>query len=591
VSVAKIRGVRIIPSDDFGQWLRDTSSAGPITLLVGSAVSSFLPEPVPTGQTVTGALADLLSQNVPTRGLVRRLVGNTAFEQVMEACPCEDDLRVFVAGLYNIDRPNPCHKAIATLVSTKAVRHVITTNYDRCLDTAFQAVPIRRIVTKDDFECCAESDAAYFKIHGCASDPGSIVLTLKREAALENWRQTLFTRLINGHRLVVIGYSGFDFEICPELVRARPTLAWICYKAPRDRRPYHPSPGAIAVLQHKATSTAVHGNMLDVLAALGTTRPDPMKAKDIPIRASDFLFGRTPADVASNLDLWRCQLFRHIGCAKAAKAAAERLKSAARTTSEQATALHYLGLAAFHAGQYRTSAAAYRKAAALNPESRNGYLAEAVIADRCVGYKQRALDALAMLARELPSAQRPQLVLRQLEFLATDHDDAIAARDDVKALSLRTQAAPLVAELAGSSHIPGARMEHQQADLLARRLGLSGDIEPVPYAPARSREGFSQLGYFVAVATAVRQDLLEGTNLPDLDDALTMFADLHRMGAAAEAWKFGLALCLRYKTWTDVRLARVFARAVRDYARCQYTPALRAAALSQILARLRPASA
>jgi tetratricopeptide (TPR) repeat protein len=576
--------MRTIPVSEFRRWLADTQSAGPITLLVGSAVSGFLPTGLPTGQAVTNALADMLSADVgPTRDLVHKLIGESAFEHVMEACPQQNEVRQVVAGLYDKDTENDCHKAVARLVGTGAVRHVITTNYDRCFETAFRGLNIRRVVGPADIGGWRPDVPTYFKIHGCASDPDTVVLTLTGEPALVGWKHDLLTSMVQGHRVVVIGYSGRDFEICPELVRLKPTLAWSSFEPPSARRPYHPSPGAIAVLKLDA-STVVEGDMCDALAAMGTVRPTVTRPGLSQLPPQTFMFGASPAEIARNTDLWRCQLFRGIGCARAATVAAKRLMASAAIDADRATAHHYLGLADFHAGKYPRAASAYRAAAALSGQpQKNGYLFDAVIADRCVGYNKRALATLAVLSQESPS-YRPQLLLRQLEFWASEYETARAAGHTAGAGRVQALALPFARELAASSHLPGSRLEHQQSDLLARRLEISDQVERVPYAPAPSREGFSQFGYAVAVAMAVRQNLLDGKDLPDADEARTMFEELDDMGAAAEAWKFGLALYARYRKEIG---DRILVRVVRNFVRCQYTAKQRQELVVQILGRLR----
>jgi len=55
---------------------------------------------------------------------------------------------------------------------------------------------------------------------------------------------------------------------------------------------------------------------------------------------------------------------------------------------------------------------------------------------------------------------------------------------------------------------------------------------------------------------ALRQDLVEGTDVPTFEEAITVFDDLDKMGAAAEAWKFGLAVLARYRARPDTTCPR-----------------------------------
>lgn len=573
--------MRVIPVAEFDQWLEETRNADPLALLVGSALS--IASGLPTGKHVGTLLADLLADDIPTKDLVHGLVKDTAFEHIMEACPAQEALRQVVAGIYNIDAANDGHEAIARLVGAGAVHHVITTNYDRCFETAFRSIGIQRVVRQDHLAGWQPDQPTYFKIHGCASDLETLVFTLSGEPALEPWKRDLLAWLVAGHRLIVIGYSGLDFEICPELLRLKPRLAWVCLDRPQAQRPYRPSPGAIGILALD-TSTAVQGDMHDVIGKLGTARPNVKERAAPALPKETFIFGSSRDEISRNLDLWRCQLFRHLGCARAGAACARRLIDSARGDAQCATAHHYAGLAAFHAGKYRRAGREYRAAAALvAPPSNDGYLFDAVIADRCAGLNKQALESLEVLAEQAPQ-YRAQLLLRRLEFLAPAYERARARCRDDDAHVIQAQALPLVRELAGVSDQPGARLEHQQCDLLARRLDISDQISTVAYAPAPARAGFSQLGYFVAMAMALRQDLMEGNDPPTLKQALFVFADLDRMGAAAETWKFGLAVLSRYRFRSGYTLS---IRVVINYARCEYTWAQRKSLVTELLWRVR----
>jgi len=525
----------------------------------------------------------LLAEDTPTKELVHRLVKDTAFEHIMEACPTQEALREVLAGIYNMDTANGGHEAIARLVRAGAVRQVITTNYDRCFETAFHSIGIQRVVRRDHLAAWKPDQPTYFKIHGCASDLETLVFTLSGEPALEPWKRDLLASLVVGHRLVVIGYSGRDFEICPELSRLKLRLAWVCRDAPQAQRPYKPSPGAIGILALD-TSTAVQGDMHDVIEKLGTARPNVKKTRTPALPKETFMFGSSGDEISRNLDLWRCQLFRHVGCARAGAACARRLMDSACSDAQRATAHHYAGLAAFHAGQYRKAGREYRAAAALVASPGNdGYLFDAVIADRCAGLNKQALESLEVLAEQAPQ-YRAQLLLRRLEFLAPAYERARARSRNDDADVIQAQALPLARELAGASDQPGARIEHQQCALLARRLDISDQISTMTYAPAAAPAGFSQLGYFVAMAMALRQDLMKGNDPPTLEEALSIFADLDQMGAAAETWKFGLAVLSRYRFRSGYRLP---IRVMINYARCEYTWAQRRSLVTELLWHVR----
>lgn len=68
-----------------------------------------------------------------------------------------------------------------------------------------------------------ESDRAYrgfsvFKIHGCASSPESVRVTVRSEVRLPVWKKDLLVALCWGREVYTLGYSGRDFDLYPELI-------------------------------------------------------------------------------------------------------------------------------------------------------------------------------------------------------------------------------------------------------------------------------------------------------------------------------------------------------------------------------------
>jgi len=57
----------------------------------------------------------------------------------------------------------------------------------------------------------------------------SLIVNLQDEARMAEWRRDLLARLIKDKSLLVLGYGGRDFELCPELARSvRPRhLVWV----------------------------------------------------------------------------------------------------------------------------------------------------------------------------------------------------------------------------------------------------------------------------------------------------------------------------------------------------------------------------
>jgi hypothetical protein len=230
-----------IDSPKGSDYLTNIRRNGGVVALLGSFISTWHPSNMPSGQRVTDALADVIAhKTVSPRSVVLNRIRNSAFEHLMERYPKSSLLKPIVAKAFYPTPPNPVHEAYAYLLNKGIVEHLITTNYDVGLEAACSAIcsPERMpqvVVTDKDFSCVDDTRPVLFKIHGCAS-PGkenSIVLTLGGEGEMPGWKRELLERLVNGKNLLVSGYSGLDFEICPELTRLTPSsVTWNSYFDP-----------------------------------------------------------------------------------------------------------------------------------------------------------------------------------------------------------------------------------------------------------------------------------------------------------------------------------------------------------------------
>ena len=92
-----------------------------------------------------------------------------------------------------------------------------------------------------------------------------MVYQLSQEGEMARWKEKFLRQLLRGKTLLVIGYSGFDFEICPEIISSRvKNVIWIS----RDR-PEHMSHNAERVLR-ETKGTLLVGDLQDALLALGS---------------------------------------------------------------------------------------------------------------------------------------------------------------------------------------------------------------------------------------------------------------------------------------------------------------------------------
>jgi hypothetical protein len=240
--------------------LRETIANEPITFLLGSGISLFPPSSVISGQFVTKALASRLSQGVQPGRLIRRAIEQSAFEHVLQLNPNQDAARNWLRELFGSKEPNSIHIAIAKLCRDICA-HVITTNYDTLLELAGLEVGLKWRTLVDKVNQLPDiAVPTLFKIHGCVAQPESMLFTMSHEAPLPSWKADHFDRLTRDRIVIVIGYSGKDFEICPALLGSNAkSIIWNMFEDPRKRG--FPSENAEHLFEKRSSAFSVVGDM------------------------------------------------------------------------------------------------------------------------------------------------------------------------------------------------------------------------------------------------------------------------------------------------------------------------------------------
>ena len=209
------------------------------TVLVGSGVSLWQPTGLPSGQNFTQAMYSILFENQfkfskVEKSLLGKIFGliwskefsGMPFEHLMECCPSEDKANLLINKVYTSRRANPVHEALVKGLKNGLIHSIITTNYDCCIDEALDKSGINyaKVVTTVQAEkALLNSDVpCYFKIHG-STEPGmeqTPMFSLRHEGLLDPTKRRLLALLTVNRPLVLIGYSGLDFELCPEIERS-----------------------------------------------------------------------------------------------------------------------------------------------------------------------------------------------------------------------------------------------------------------------------------------------------------------------------------------------------------------------------------
>lgn len=578
----------LIASPEGVDYLKELRRAGDLVALVGSGISIWHPSNMPNGQRITDALANVIAdRTVSPRSTVLDRIRGSAFEHIMERYPKPDLLRPTVAGAFYPTPSNPVHEALAHLLNDGVIRHIITTNYDVGLEAACSAIcdPARApqvVVTEGDLSAANPSQPILFKIHGCASPgkEGTIVLTLGGEGEMPEWKRELLARLVNGQNLLICGYSGLDFEICPELARLSPSsFTWNSFLDPRSDANAL-TPNAKRVLD-ATDGLPLVGDMNLMLKALTLLDWDARFSAVSP----DFVSQLVGALDSWELDKWRVWVLNGLGCALDGVRVGRRMYNNSGGSEERKLdSLLALSEALFHSGRYVQAGRTYREAARLASSGTDwGKMVRAEVgvveSDRVAGYWLRArrrIDVLIKtLPRRVPPARRDEIIneikLKGILLLRYPLRLYKMLGFGRRSEKIRSQAKQELREVAAYFSRAGSWFNFQHCEMLAARFGIPfSEIYTGPLPPLPSTEGYKHLGYIIAEMMAYRA-ALRGVAAPALRLEYVRIAQ--ELGIDPEVWKLIRAIKRRFGYAV---VPEEFHRSAREaWRRCEYTTTMR----------------
>lgn len=244
--------IKALPNDNFVSEIA-TYLPDQIVILVGSGISKPPPSGLPVGKNLKKEILSLfeeielfkklsnpLQNNLKTalRGGVLQFSKNKdnleiyglPFEGLLdiydELFPYASDIQNYLKyNLQTIDS-NWIHYFLASsfLHKPPIIPVIITTNYDTLIENAVPSSQWEgiKIYLEKQFKSWKKERPIYFKVHGTLEDINSVIATLSAERELVSWKKQFFRDLTNGKVLLILGYSGFDFDVCPEILRASP---------------------------------------------------------------------------------------------------------------------------------------------------------------------------------------------------------------------------------------------------------------------------------------------------------------------------------------------------------------------------------
>ncbi len=533
-----------------------------IVALLGSGVSIWHPSNLPNGMKITQELATTIASfRMPPKSGTVDFIKRSAFEHIMERYPKPQILQSIVSRAFYPTEPNPLHLAFAQLMNEGIIEHIITTNYDEGLERACSVVcrPARMpqvIVNESEVYQTPPAKSMIFKIHGCAR-PGneqSLVVTLREEGEMPAWKRNLLGRLINGKALLVCGYSGLDFEVCPELVHLRPTsVTWNSFDDP-STKPEALTPNAKRVLSALNGDVLV-GDMKVMLGEMGQNCQASFSTVN-PSFVQSLVNELDPWE----MDKWRVWVLNGVSCASEAITVASHMcVNSICSDDRRLDSLLALAEAQFHSGLYKQAGKIYREAASLArelPDWDKRLKAELGIveADRVAGYWLRALRTITWLSKTLPQQAPPEarekvksaialkrVLLRRYPFYLSK-----LLRLSSFLRGIQAKANQELALVAAYSATHGNWFDLQHCEMLASKFQIPFSyIYSGTTSPLSSHEGYRHLGYFLAELMAYRNLIADPSvsNPPLIKDYLKQAREA---GINPEVWKLARAMKKRF---------------------------------------------
>jgi tetratricopeptide (TPR) repeat protein len=547
-----------------------------LVLLIGSAVSEWHPSNIPSGGRTTWEIASLLASKYPDSSMhdkIAEYISRAPFEYILDRCPDPLTMRSILQDVYNSSAPNSAHEAIANLVRGGFIHSVLTSNYDLCLEMILpDDAPLRHVVVEPDRLGLDADSRILFKIHGSA-DPvrsTSMVLTLSQEGVLPIWKQEVLFHCLRGRTLLVMGFSGLDFEISPYILKAGPgKVIWNSFRNPcepllnahSNRRPAL-SPNALRIIR-SCGAQVIFGDLRHLLAELDL--PFRWENPSTSVPHIGVLFSKRLSN--DEISLWSASVLSPPGYARFAEEISKGLLArAAKGTELWARAIFLLGDSQFSGGCYSDSSSntlkAFREFRDYGLyESAMVSAAKAVDALRCIGRFGKAhavLEEARRLLVSVPSSEydRLQAKLDLQEVLLLGERYARAKilyklglrRLQNRVRDLRDKACILLKRVCQVSEIHGQWHDLQQCRMWSGRLDIpfsaiySGDLKPLD-----DLLGWNHLGHMVPEMMSLRGCLSEGryneAPVEKIDDHIQIATEI---GCYPEVWKLSLSRLRHY---------------------------------------------
>jgi len=429
------------------------------------------------------------------RASIYKLFQSLPFEHLLELCPSKQKAEYLLVDLYNSYEFNAIHKAIAHAFITRNILSLITTNYDNCIDSVLRTskgFEYTKIVSEIDAQKESnDNKPTYFKIHGSAGydDNEKPVFTLSRESLLPPGKRRLLKDLIGEKTILFIGYSGLDFDICPEIDRI-PNIK-VCWNTFSTAFPSYNAERLI----NKKNGTQICGDMRVLISDW-----------IYPINVDRSTYQGDVAQLIKSsfsqdeLQMWQIEILNSIGTPDFIL---EALSEKTNMLDNRFKRKHF-ARAMFHKGKYNIATRKYIENAISNLFS--GRRAEAadclVEASDSVRSAGSTISPFLLILLGL-ILERKTTLARAILKVSLIFARLAEVTTILHLTAITKKALPFIKRLliicAKESILAGNWFDFQQVSLIASRLDIPlEELEnDVSYPPPNPKDGYSHLGYYI----------------------------------------------------------------------------------------------
>lgn len=557
-------------------------SGGEIVTLLGAGISLWSPTNLPSGNSFSEAIFRALFQdeygrNVdPNEKLLKDIYKSLPFEIVNERCPDELKIRELLRKIFDVYRPNPIHELFAKLIKEQKVQSIITPNYDCSLDSAIARLfnctigrdmgDVKRIVRENDIgKTNLSNSLLYIKIHGSTDDETgeSLVFRLQQEGVLNPWRRRVFRKAIAGRILLIVGYSGSDFDICPEIPLANPMrIIWNVKEQALNQIP--PNPKTVA--NRIEDTHFISSDMRELLGRIF----EPLTAN----------YGPSSLDLEEIIRkkftepdrrLWRIRTLNSLTYSYSALTETERFSSEiSKGPDFDIEVLSEHAGASANYGNYLQSAFTHDEAARvarIHGLAIETYCRQKLLASdawRCYGNFPKAFIRHLQVVVGVRELSNPSMSLEagiyRNEVLMLRHLFDLFNRLFIKPFTwiIQIRVAKIIRKTVEILRRSGEWYPLQQMELWRQRFDLPEEATTLDgeYETPPSLEGYTQLNFPMGKMMAFRQGVNNGDIPININNAreARKLADLARdLGIRPEMWKLHLLILCKFKDEREFR--------------------------------------